>query len=219
MLDHQGKTAATAAVVLDFLAEIIEDIAEDSPETKWPSQHVVFLHGEIAAAVLRGIDTFDQCNNEPLVDKADGMVLLWHEVVVDVAVLDPGVDEGEMILACCYEGDDELLAERGEGLAVEGPRAGLSEDVDTVLEFADGTGDAGVFTSGGEELEGLFFEEEVVIGIWRTGRTFLIDQCTWALTALAGEEVSFPQLLLSHMTRIRCVNVGDYDLFIAGNGT
>lgn len=157
---------------------VIENYAEVDGRTDvawWMSEEVQFLRRQVVTILLddRGdVDVFYEADDEVLVNEAKGVVLLRVEFGVDVSVLDPGVKEGKMILLGGDEGDDELVAEGSEGLAVKGPGGTFPEDVDSVLEFTDGACDAGVFTGGSEELEGALFECQVVAAVWRENEGF-----------------------------------------------
>lgn len=155
--------------------EVVEDVVEDYAEIDgWTNvawcmdEEVEFLRWQVFLLDDSGeIDVFNEADDEVLVNEAERVMFLRVKFGIDVPVLDPGVKEGKMILLGGDEGGDELLPKRSKGLAVEGPGVRFLEDVNAVLEFMDRASDAGVFPGGGEELEGTFFDGQMVVGIWR----------------------------------------------------
>jgi hypothetical protein len=152
---HIRETAGTLAP--ELLAEVAEAVVVERCEADPSIEEVVAL---LWNPVVR-LDVSEEHEDEVLVNHANRVVALWVEFAVDEAVLDPGVEKGEVELPSRDEGRNEVLAQGGAGLAVETPGFGLAEDFEAVLEFVDRAGDAGVFLGGGEEVEGSLLEKLV----------------------------------------------------------
>jgi len=68
-----------------------------------------------------GINAFEEGDDEPLMNEANRVVLLWHELGVNESVLNPSMYESKMELARSCERDDKLLAKRCKRLLVKRP--------------------------------------------------------------------------------------------------